>query len=215
MAKTSYINTMMWLWLTLIAANQVLSEVVVPVPHIPESMTDTDMSFWYLWGMALKDDDSLERSHIKPSTVLTPHDDVMFHLVPLDASHPLYDDSEDNVKLRKEFILDYLVLQPVDEQDSRMMEPEGLTVRNFNDKALTFKRLDNETISVNDAFVEEVMALDDGTVIFILDDFLFDHEHKVGEAFELLNFENDYYYDHTWEVHPDETEFEEDPTKGV
>lgn len=62
----------------------------------------------------------------------------MVNLVPQDAPHPLYGDTPEVAALRKEFLLDYLVLEPFDFQDPRMIQPEGLAVSNLGGKELIF-----------------------------------------------------------------------------
>lgn len=60
------------------------------------------------------------------------------NLVPQDAPHPLYDDAPENVLLRTEFLLDYLVQDPINVQDPEISSPEGISVTNLAGKKLTF-----------------------------------------------------------------------------
>lgn len=73
-----------------------------------------------------------------PGTILTPDYITMVNLVPQDAPHPLYGDAPETAALRREFLLDYLVLEPLDFQDPRMTQPEGLVVTNLGGKELAF-----------------------------------------------------------------------------
>lgn len=78
-----------------------------------------------------------------PKTVLSPDYLKLVTLVPNDAPHPLYDDSPQNSELREQFLLDYLVQDPVSAQDPRLTQPQGLTVSNMGGRDLTFK-MDSE-----------------------------------------------------------------------
>lgn len=73
-----------------------------------------------------------------PKTILSPSYQAMLNLVPQDGSHPLYNDSPENVALRREFVIDYLVQDPVSAQDLRLTQPQGLTVTNLGGRELTF-----------------------------------------------------------------------------
>ncbi|XP_068229263.1 uncharacterized protein [Palaemon carinicauda] len=155
------------------------------IPAIPSSVTEGDVTFLDIWNMALNlDDFSLERSSMQPGTILTPSKMAMIAMVPMDGPHPLYDDDASSSTLRKEFVLDHMCLEVVEEDDPRMTDLEGLTVMNMNGKPLTFHKLDDGPIVVNDLPVQWTHTLDDGTVIYEVDGLLFNHQDQVDEAFE-------------------------------
>ncbi|XP_045625557.2 titin homolog isoform X2 [Procambarus clarkii] len=163
---------------------------VAVVPEIPQVVEEDDsLPLLNLWRHALwSQDSSLSlRDAQVPMMLLSPDFFTMMNLVPQDVAHPLYDDSDENVALRTEFLLDYLVQDPLDTHDPRTTAPEGITVTNLAGKKLTFKAHADGTVSVNGIPIETAEELTDGTQVYILTDFLFDHRARVGEAFERLN----------------------------
>lgn len=73
-----------------------------------------------------------------PKTVLSPDFLTWVNVVPQDVAHPLYVNSPENVALRTQFLLDYLVQDAVSAQDPRLTQPQGLTVTNLGGRDLTF-----------------------------------------------------------------------------
>ncbi|XP_064121169.1 uncharacterized protein LOC135225723 isoform X2 [Macrobrachium nipponense] len=176
-------GTVGWLWIMQIVG---LTKGFFQVPLIPGSVSEGDVTFLDIWNMELNHDISLERSVMKPGTILTPNDMAMIGLVPVDGPHPLYDDDEESVRLRKEFLLDHMALEVVNEDDPRMEDPEGLTVMNMNGKSLNFHKTDDGSVTVNGLLVHKIKTLDDETVIYEVDDLLFNHQDQVAEAFEAM-----------------------------
>ncbi|XP_066976371.1 golgin subfamily A member 6-like protein 22 isoform X2 [Macrobrachium rosenbergii] len=170
-----------WLWIMQIVG---LTKGYFEVPLIPGSVSEGDVTFLDIWNMELNHDISLERSVMKPGTILTPNDVAMIGLVPMDGPHPLYDDDEESTQLRKEFLLDHMALEVVNEDDPRMEDPEGLTVMNMNGKSLNFHKTHDGSVTVNGLLVQKIKTLADDTVIYEVDDLLFNHQDQVAEAFE-------------------------------
>ncbi|XP_042890298.1 uncharacterized protein LOC122265196 isoform X2 [Penaeus japonicus] len=159
------------------------------VPRVPKFVEERESSsLLSVWRHALKLQDSSTslRDDREPATVLSPDFFEMANLVPQDGPHPLYDDGPENAVLRTEILLDYLVLEPVEVHDPRMLFPEALNVTNLGGKELSFVRHEDGRISVNGVPVEAVEVLDDGTLVYTLATFLFDHRHRVQEAFDKL-----------------------------
>lgn len=75
--------------------------------------------------------------------MISPHFLSVVNLVPQDAPHPLYQDAPENVALRDEILLDYLVQDPISSTDTRLSHPGGLTVTNLAGHRLTFKATDS------------------------------------------------------------------------
>lgn len=73
-----------------------------------------------------------------PKTVLSPSYLSVTNLAPQDAPHPLYHDAPENEALRDEFLLDYLVQEPVTPIDIRRAQPGSLTATNLAGHKLTF-----------------------------------------------------------------------------
>ena len=60
-------------------------------------------------------------------------------LVPDDDRHPLHKNTvQRNVDLRAEFLLEYLILESIDERDPRITQPEGFLVSNLLGNNITF-----------------------------------------------------------------------------
>ena len=76
---------------------------------------------------------------VVPQTILSPAPFLVFNLVPQDSLHPLYSDTPENSALRTEFLLDYLVQEPISVYDRRIIRSEGFTVTNLAKKSLVFK----------------------------------------------------------------------------
>ncbi|XP_045613363.1 uncharacterized protein [Procambarus clarkii] len=156
------------------------------VPGIPDSGTLDNTNIYNLWKHALryqKDDKGqpLVSDEPGPKTVLSGD---MRNLVPSDGPNPLY--SNDYVDLRTEFLRDYMVSEAVSPDNAEMLQPEGLSVSNLNGNQLTFKKDAEDQITVNGVNVVTIQTLSDGIVTYTLDNFLFDHESRVDEAFRHL-----------------------------
>ncbi|KAG7156458.1 hypothetical protein Hamer_G020770, partial [Homarus americanus] len=154
------------------------------VPTLPLNLNAHTSSLYNLWRHAFRVQGSAGGE--APKTVLSPRASVMINLVPQDAPHPLYDDNADNVALRTQFLLNYLIKYRISALDSRMTRPEGLSVKTLGDRNLTFKKGAGGEITVNGVEVRQVEQLLDGTVVYTLDNLLFDHRTQVQEAFANL-----------------------------
>ncbi|XP_045613368.1 uncharacterized protein [Procambarus clarkii] len=159
------------------------------VPSIPDSVTLDNTPTYSLWEHALrnqKDDKGqpLVCEGPGPKTVLSPASSMLMNLVPMGAAHPLY--SNEYRDLRTEFLRDYMVSEAVSPDNAEMLQPEGLSVSNFNGNQLTFKKDAKDQITVNDVSVDTAQTLPDGIVTYTLDGFLFDHKSQVDEAFHHL-----------------------------
>ncbi|KAK8733848.1 hypothetical protein OTU49_006211 [Cherax quadricarinatus] len=165
-----------------------VATATLTVPSIPPLVEETNLSFLNLWYHALRKQGTspAHKDEREPMTLLSPSSILMVNLVPQDAPHPLYDDSPENAQLRARFILDYLIKEPVSTQDARMTQPGGLSVSNLRGQRLTFKKDIDDKITVNGIPVEVVETLVDGSRVYTLSDFLFDHQAEVKEAFNKL-----------------------------
>ncbi|XP_068207352.1 uncharacterized protein [Palaemon carinicauda] len=159
------------------------------VPDIPETTGDSVLSLVNLWRYSLRHQDLsfLIADQKVPMTVLSPINDKMQNMVPENSQHPLYDESPESVALRTEFLLDYLALDRVVPNDTRIAEPEGLRVLNLNQRELVFSNDEDGNLMVSGIPVEDVQTLPDGTQIYTLSDFLFDHEFLLKEALRRLS----------------------------
>ncbi|XP_064082892.1 uncharacterized protein LOC135198850 [Macrobrachium nipponense] len=159
------------------------------VPGIPEFIEDSGLSLINLWRYSLRHQDLsfLIAERKIPMTVISPINDKMQNMVPEDSPHPLYDDSPESVALRTEFLLDYLALDRVSPNDTRISEPEGLKVSNLNQRELLFSNDVDGNLMISGVPVEDVETLPDGTHIYTLSDFLFDHKFLVNEALRKLS----------------------------
>ncbi|XP_063591584.1 uncharacterized protein LOC134768747 [Penaeus indicus] len=158
------------------------------IPQIPAATEEVDFALLDVWKEALShsETNSSGAEIGVPRTILSPDYFTMVNLVPQDVPHPLYGDTPEAAALRKEFLLDYLVLEPFDFQDSRMIQPEGLAVPNLSRKELIFFVDANDNLTVNGVSVEGINVLSDGTVVLTLSDFLFDHRHVIDEILHTL-----------------------------
>ncbi|XP_047472752.1 uncharacterized protein LOC125027628 [Penaeus chinensis] len=108
----------------------------------------------------------------------------MMNLVPQDAPHPLY--SGQFTELRKHFLLDHMLAVSIDSNDPRMTSPGGLPASTLAANDVVFRKDSQGKITVNDNPVKEVQTLSDGTVIYELDNILFNYQQRIQEAFEKL-----------------------------
>ncbi|XP_066951614.1 uncharacterized protein [Macrobrachium rosenbergii] len=159
------------------------------VPGIPEFIEDSGLSLINLWRYSLRHQDLsfLIAERKIPMTVISPINDKMQNMVPEDSPHPLYDDSPESVALRTEFLLDYLALDRISPNDTRISEHDGLKVLNLNQRELWFSTDVDGNLMISGVPVEDVETLPDGTHIYTLSDFLFDHKFLVNEALRKLS----------------------------
>ncbi|XP_047500524.1 uncharacterized protein LOC125046692 [Penaeus chinensis] len=184
-------------WLTVLPAVLVLSlpasaatSAMPLVPSLPKTVEEQGVSLVNIWNHALRNQKDeggspLVRSEPGPRTILAPSPFLMMNLVPQDAIHPLYKDAD----LRTEFLLDYMLEAAVSPDDPKMAEEEGLTVPNLFGKSITFKKDAEGKVRVEGQTVEDSKQLSDGIVLYQLPGFLFDHQQRVREAFEVLQKE--------------------------
>jgi len=112
----------------------------------------------------------------------------MLNMVPMDAPHPLYDDAKESNQLRTNFLNDGFLQDRVEPSDARMKSKDGLVVKNFNGNNIVFKKNADGKTSANGVAVRNVETLSDGTVVYTLEEHLFEYRKKVDDAFhELLN----------------------------
>jgi len=150
------------------------------VPPFPKNLENTgahDLS--NLWEHHFR----VQKSSKKGRTIVTAS---MINMVPMDAPHPLYDDEAWSTALRAEFINDAIVEETVDQDDPLLAS--GLVVKNRNGKELKFTRpvCAGGPTMVNGVKVMNVETLADGTVIYTLDEHLFNWRPRVDEAFKKM-----------------------------
>lgn len=110
----------------------------------------------------------------------------MMNMVPMDAPHPLYDDAPDSNALRTQFLNDGFLGDRVDSSDARMKSKDGLVVKNFNGNNIVFKKNADGKMTANGIAVQKVETLSDGTLVYSLEDHLFQYKKKVDDAFHAL-----------------------------
>lgn len=155
------------------------------VPSLPGTITIDSSSLYNLWTHALRYQKDGQGQPVypdepDPQTILSPVAYRMINLAPQDSPHPLY--SNEFIDLRTEFLRDYMIQEHVSPDDARMLESEGLTVKNLNGKPLTFKKDAEGKISVEGIEIEEFKTLQDGLITYTLSDFLFNHQERADEA---------------------------------
>ncbi|XP_069986257.1 uncharacterized protein [Penaeus vannamei] len=106
----------------------------------------------------------------------------MGNLVPQDAPHPLYDDAPKNVALRNEFLLDYLVRDPINVQDPNISSQGGISVTNLAGHQLSFAADSEGKLTINGVPVKMIEILSDGTQVYTLADFLFEHRARAHDG---------------------------------
>ncbi|XP_042879626.1 uncharacterized protein LOC122258016 isoform X2 [Penaeus japonicus] len=143
--------------------------------------------FLRLWEYALKVDGQgpgpAIRVNFEAKTILAPGPLAYFNLIPQDASNPLYGKSKPLQALRRKFLLDHLVLDPIETTDPKLEEGDGVRALTFTGKDVYFKKDKQGKITVGGVDVQEVTSLKDGTQIYILEDLLFDNRANVQTAF--------------------------------
>ncbi|XP_063604639.1 uncharacterized protein LOC134780093 [Penaeus indicus] len=155
------------------------------VPERPASVTLDGCSFFHIWNHAIRQQRTTVQANESPvRTLLSPDRFVMINLVPQDAPHPLY--SEQFTELCKHFLLDHMLDVSIDSNDPRMTAPGGLPASTLAANDVVFRKDSQGKITVNDNPVKEVQTLSDGTVIYTLDNILFNYQQRIQEAFEKL-----------------------------
>lgn len=89
----------------------------------------------------------------EPKTLVAPEDFVMLNIVPQHVTNPLYIANATFSELRREFLLDHILLDPVDLTDKQLNTKEGLRMMTFSGKDLIF-RFDNELGKINDIILK-------------------------------------------------------------
>ncbi|XP_045120458.1 uncharacterized protein LOC123509905 [Portunus trituberculatus] len=156
-----------------------LANTAAYVPQIPESQKDSSLA--NLWRHAIEQQGPATERVEGPKTFLEPVFIEVINWVPQDSAHPLY--ASEYIDLLREILLDYMVDEVVKPDDPRMSQPSGLQVKNRNGKTITFKLVSGE-ITVNGVKVVDNSVNNDGTYSYILDESLFSHRQKVGDAWE-------------------------------
>ncbi|XP_064110018.1 uncharacterized protein LOC135217907 isoform X1 [Macrobrachium nipponense] len=154
------------------------------VPQIPIGVELGTVSIFNIWEHALRKQQraAAPREDASVGTLLSPVSFLVVNLVPADAPHPLYCDEYES--LRTEFLLDYMIQEPVLPSDPKMAAPDGLVVTNLNGKEIKFKKDVDGQISINGVSVEGTKTVNDGPIVYDISDFLFGHQEKVKSAFE-------------------------------
>lgn len=80
-------------------------------------------------------------SPTEPKTVVAPSDFQMLNIVPQDVANPLFDytGNQTLADLRREFLLDHILLDPVNLSDPKLDTKEGLRMMTFSGKDLIFR----------------------------------------------------------------------------
>ncbi|KAK7063055.1 hypothetical protein SK128_028493 [Halocaridina rubra] len=159
------------------------------VPQIPDDVQLGITSTYNIWAHALRQQKDSQgqpvtRTDVDIKTLLSPDEWLMINLAPMDGPHPLY--SNDNTALRTEFLLDYVIADPVQPNDEKMSQPDGLVVPNLSGKSLTFRKDSEGKITVEGIDVTNTKTLSNGITVYTLSNFLFDHRERIQEALEKL-----------------------------
>ncbi|KAB7506916.1 hypothetical protein Anas_03042 [Armadillidium nasatum] len=110
----------------------------------------------------------------------------MINLTPQDAPHPLY--SPDYGDQTDNFILDHLCMDEISCDDEKLGSAEGVILKTMSGKDLVFKKREkSETLSVNNIEIEGSKTLSDGTQVFVLTDFSFNHYDELQESFKHIS----------------------------
>ncbi|XP_068246058.1 uncharacterized protein [Palaemon carinicauda] len=176
----------MWFGPWVLFLNLIMAEANEIVPQIPNGVELGTVSIYNIWEHALRQQKGLavQRENPNIGTILSPEFFLVINLVPQDAPHPLYSDKY--ASLRTEFLLDYMIQEPVLPDDARMTAPEGLVVTNLNGKQIKFQKDGEGNLSVNGVSVEGTNPVKDGPVVYNISDFLFNHKERVDVAFQDL-----------------------------
>ncbi|XP_069977118.1 uncharacterized protein [Penaeus vannamei] len=155
------------------------------VPERPASVTLDGCSLFHIWNHAVRRQRTTAQANEPPvRTLLSPDAFLMTNLVPQDAPHPLY--SSQFTELCKQFLLDHMLDVSVDPNDPRVTSPGGLPASTLAANDVVFRKDSQGKITVNDNPVKEVETLSDGTVIYTIDNIMFDYRQQIQEAFEKL-----------------------------
>ncbi|KAK7077247.1 hypothetical protein SK128_015403 [Halocaridina rubra] len=127
-----------------------------------------------------------------PKTIISPGHSTL-SLVPPGAPHPLFDTrAKDFGMLRNEILLDYLVLPRVSETllTENKLDSNGImfqySVPNLNGKILHFTKSPTGKYYINGVAVENFVDIPDGTMVYYVEDFLFDHRERTTDALQRL-----------------------------
>nr|XP_053637329.1 uncharacterized protein LOC128692280 [Cherax quadricarinatus] len=155
------------------------------------ALTGEAASFIRLWEYALEKDGQgpapVNRINFEAKTILAPGTHALASLVHQDAAHPLYGSTTALTLLRRQFLLDHLVLEPLEPSDVRLDNETGVTLLTFSHKNVTITKDNEGKLSANGVLVENVTSLSDGTQIYILQETLFNNKEKVKVAFQRHN----------------------------
>nr|XP_045606194.1 uncharacterized protein LOC123763205 [Procambarus clarkii] len=155
------------------------------------AFTGEAASFLRLWEYALKTDGQgpgpVNRINFEAKTILAPETQILAGLVHQDAAHPLYGNTTSLTNLRREFLLDHLVLEPLEPTDSRLDEAGGVAITTFSGKIVNVTKDQGGNLFVNGVPVESASSLKDGTQVYILKKTLFNNDKKTTIAFRRHN----------------------------
>ncbi|KAB7504861.1 hypothetical protein Anas_10911 [Armadillidium nasatum] len=120
-----------------------------------------------------------------PKTVVAVSFIKMINLTPQDAPNPLY--SEQYEHLANGFVLDSLSSQAIDVTDPALLSNSGKIIKTLSGRDLIFKKNEKTNkLTINGIEVENNKTFEDGTSVFVISDFLFDHQTAVRSAFDAL-----------------------------
>ncbi|CAL4061339.1 unnamed protein product, partial [Meganyctiphanes norvegica] len=162
------------------------------------SRRNEPVSLVSLWKYVLENDGQgagpAQRINFEPKTILVPENYVTGRHVPADAGNPLYGESPEATKLRRDFVMDHLVLDLVEPTDPKLSQGAGVKALTFSKKEV-FIRTDSTGTTFVDFIIDgttkksvavtATASLNDGTQVYWLEDFLFDNGIKVAATFEI------------------------------
>ncbi|KAK7077246.1 hypothetical protein SK128_015402 [Halocaridina rubra] len=171
------------------ASITIIDEELDPVPDIPEVLLTSQLPmFLDIWmeAVAYQGKAVTEGYERVPRTVLAPRDVVYWDVLPVDSPNPLFTSDIKYANLRAMYIKDYLILPTVDLKNRESWDPMGKTYTNLNGRFIHVYRYPKGNLFINGILVEDIQPLSDGTLVFILNDMLFNHRRLLSIASEEL-----------------------------
>ncbi|KAF2367706.1 FAS1 domain [Trinorchestia longiramus] len=170
--------------------SELASAVLPPVPPAVEANAKHAKigEFVKLWKEALEidgeDPGPAVRLNFEVRTVAAPDDFHMRNIVPQHVQNPLYIRNTSFSSLRKEFVLDHILIDAVELNAPSLTAPSGYRTASFSGKDITL-RFDKKLGLVADGVqVTAAMTLQDGTRMLTLNGFLFGGRQRINSALD-------------------------------
>lgn len=161
------------------------------LPDVPRFVEDNAAhanlnEFIKLWKQTLQNDGQGDaptvRINFEPKTIVAPNDFQMRNIVPQHVSNPLLDLNSSFADLRREFLLDHILLDPVQLDDPALNTEQGLRMMTFSGKDLIFRFDEKLGLVADGVAVTSAMSLQDATRMLTTDGVLFDAKLRVNNV---------------------------------